>query len=1000
MEFKEYVRKHYAKSLRPIIFSTIIQIAGLVVYLWVFNSPFILYGCLGVPLIFDFIILSIYKKSNKQVSAMISKEFNVVNHSVSELSNNEFEPIVNESPIDEMEELHKYINSTIDAFRQRHYSAIDKSVSLVNVKYAREGVLTYESFNENLSRLTSRQFLYHSAVIAVQMIGSEKIQYLEELTQKCREVLNPAMIGEFDHETIILYVSYVTNTSVLVSQLRTLMSEFHKVEILRDGSQQLYSCKCGVAIFPFSAVDKLINDAIEALDNTRNVGVQDYGIFEPNEDVVLDTNEKFRRSILYLETINKNLERCTTFKELNRQIQEGIKLYCRMMGFDNAGIMLVQDGGRRLVPWFEYSVSPDQSGFKSYDSLQVSRLNEYLNLFDNSSSLFGTNIEDLPFSVRSIFYNLQIERYYHFKMLKGPQLKGVIYFNNTQEQPEFTIVDREIMICACNILHSMVNMYMSQKNVERQELILSTLLKRDDKYIYGINNKTNELTYVSTQLAKIYPNARVGVKCFNIFNTEQNKICDCCPLKVGNGMAYRPKLGEEIIISTLAALPSEENEVLILLENNEAKKRLDAELYDPLMHMFNDKKLYVDYERELATKGMGYIFFIEIHEFEKHIPMYAMEGEKKILQELNRRFEVLDFQDEVYRYNKTTLGLILRRYTRKEVLNIVENIFNEMIKPIQGEKETFSIQFHASLIPYPGDLFDIEQLSNAINTTLEEAKLVGLNNLYIYGEKGGRKLNREEYILDIVKDAINNNKFEVFLQPILSINEKKPIGAEALLRLNDPSRGYIPPSEFVPIATKNNLMFEIEQYIIDSIGELWKAHGYEIFQQIGVASMSINISSDSICNPDFVNRVSALLNKHRFPTGFLKFEVAETIVLEHFDTVRSVMSTLHDKGVTWSIDNYGMAVSSNKTFQNLAISEIKVDRSCIMDIERSQRSKVALSYIVDFAKEAHIQLVAEGVETEGQFTILKDMKFENAQGYLFSKPIPIREYLKYLNFNS
>ncbi len=999
MEFKQYVKRNYSKAVRPIIGLAIIMLAGIGAYLY-FKIDYILYGLLAVPLIFLLIMLLTFKKSNKKVGAMIKKEFEVVNHSVQDLSNNEFSPISEKSPLDEMEDLHKYINDTIDAFRQRHYSAVDKSISLVNVKYARENVLTFDSFSENLVRLTSRQYLYHSAVVAVQMIGSEKPDYLNELVNKCKEVLNPALIGEFDHETVILYISYVTNTSILMSQLRTLMSEYHKIEILRDGTQQLYSCKCGVAIFPYSAVDKLVNDAIEALDETKNVGLQDYGIFEPSDDVVLDTNEKFRRSILYLETINKNLERCTTFKELNKQIHEGIKLYCRMMGFDNAGIMLVQDGGRRLVPWFEYSVSPDQSGFVSYDSLQVSRLNEYLNLFDNSSSLFGTNIEDLPFSVRSIFYNLQIERYYHFKMLKGPQLKGVIYFNNTEEQPEFTIIDREIMICACNILHSMVNMYMAQKNVERQELILSTLLKRDDKYIYGINNKTNELTYVSTQLQKIYPNARVGVKCFNIFNTEQNKICDCCPLKIGNGMAYRPKLGEEIIISTLAALPSEENEVLILLENNEAKRRLDNELYDPLLHVFNYKKLQMDYERELATKGMGYIFFIEIHEFEKHIPMYAMEGEKKILQELLRRFEILNFQDEVYRYNKSTLGIILKRYTRKEVLNIVENIFNEMIKPIQGEKESFSIEFNASLLPYPGDLFDVKQLDSAVESTLQDARDVGLNNLYIYGEKGARKLNREDYILDIVKDAIANSKFEVFLQPIVSVNDKKPISAEALLRLNDPTRGYIPPSEFVPIATRNNLMFEIEQYIIDSIGDLWKAHGYEIFQQIGVTSMSINISSNSICNPTFVDRVSALLNKHRFPTGFLKFEVNETIVLEHFDTVRSVMSTLHDKGVTWAIDNYGMAVSSNKTFQNLAISEIKVDRSCIMDIERSQRSKVALSYIVDFAKEAHISLVAEGVETEGQFEILKDMKFENAQGYLFSKPIPIREYLKYLNFNS
>ena len=1000
MKFPIYLKKNLLKPIIFAVLSTGFVFIGIFVYFLLFRNKYMLAGCMLLTGICEILCLVSFMKKYKKVSAHITNEFRVVNHSVEELSHNEFEQVSKSSNINEFEDLRGYINDTIEAFRHRSYSEVETSLDVEKAEFVKPDLLTFESFQSNLKKFVAKQYLYHSAVVAVQMMGSEKPEYLYELVMKTKNVLKPTMIGEFDHETILLYISSVTNTSILVSQLRTLLSEYHITEILRDGSQIMYSCKAGVAIYPYSGSDRIINDAIEALDATRNVSVQDYGLFEPNTDTLLDAQEKYRRSILYLEAINKNLMRCVTFKDLRREIENSVKLYCNMMGFDNGGIMLVQDSGRRLVPWFEYSVSPDVNGFATYDSLQVSRLNEYMNLFDSSSSLFGNTIEELPFSVRSIFYNLQIERYYHFKMTKGPTLKGIIYFNNTSEQPQFTIIDREIMICASDIIHAMVNMYMSAKDVERQELILSTLLKRDEKFIYGINNKTNELTYVSTGLSKIYPNARRGVKCYNIFNTQHNKVCDYCPLKVGNGMAFLPKLGEEIVISTLAALPTEENEVLILLENNEARRRLDAALYDPLLHIFNDVKLKNDYERELATKGLGYIFFIDIHEFEHWIPMYDMDGEKKILQELIRRFEVLDFQDEVYRYNKSTLALILRRYTRKEVLTLVENIFNHMIQPITGDKDTFKIEFHASLIPYPGDILDMEQFDIAVNTTLEDARNIGLNNLYVYGEKDVRKLNREDYILDIIKEAIEKDRFEVFLQPVLRVEDRKPIGAEALLRLNDPARGYIPPSEFVPIATKNNLMFEIEQYIIDSVGELWKSHGYEIFQQIGVTNISINISSNSITNPDFIARVSGLLNKHRFPQGFLKFEVNEGVVLDNLSTVRNVMLILREKGVAWAIDNYGVSVQSNKVFNDLAVDQIKVDRSCIMDIERSQRSKVALSYIVDFAKEAKFGLVAEGVETEGQLSILKDMNFEEVQGYLFSKPIPIREYLKYLNFNA
>ncbi|MCF0117844.1 MAG: GGDEF domain-containing protein [Bacilli bacterium] len=998
MKFLDYLRKHIRVSIFLTIVLSLIPVAGILVYIFVWKYDYVLYVSIATIFLPIFVVFPTLDKKRTKVGETLEKEFSQINHSVEELSINEFEPVSASSPIQELQKLRGSINETINAFRQRNYSAIDKSINLVNPVYVKPDLLTFECFEENLKRLTSRQFLYHSAVVAVQMLGSEKPEYLYDLVMKCKEVVKPALIGQFDNETIVLYISHVTNTSILVTQMRTLLSEYHKTENQRDGSVKVYSCKAGIAIFPFSSPEKLVNDAIEVLDDTKSVAVQDYGLFEPTDERYLDSREKYRRAILYLEVINKNLSKCVTFKDIKAQLTEAITLYCKMMEFDNAGIMLVQDGGRKLIPWFEYSPSIDQSGFINYDSIQVSRLTDYLNLFDNASSLFGINVEDLPFSVRSIFYNISIERYYHFKMTKGPSLVGIIYFNNVEKNPDFTIIDREIMICCCDVIHSMVNMYLSAKSVERQETILSTLLKRDEKYIYSINSKTNELTYVSAPLAKIYPNARPGIKCYNIFNTEQNKICNCCPLKVGNGIAYRPKLGEDISISTLTSIQNEDNEVLMILENNAYKNRIDERMIDPLIGIANDVKLRADYERELSTKGMGYFAFFDIHEFEHWIPKFNIDGEQKILKEIVKRFENLEFKDEVYRFNKSTLCLILRRYTRKDALNIVETIFNEIIKPMPSDNGDFSIEIHSSLIPYPGDMFDTEQLGNAVNSTLEESKSLGVNTLYIYGEKGYRKLDREEYILDIINEAIEKNKFEVFLQPILTSKDKKPIAAESLLRLNDPTRGYIPPSEFVPIAAKNNKMFEIEMYIIDAIGELWKQHGYEIFQQIGVKHISINLSSDTINHPQFVERVSTLMSKHRFPTDFLKFEVSERIVLENIVSIREIMSILRDKGVSWAIDNYGTSISSNKTFADLAISEIKVDRSCINDIERSQRSLVALSYIVDFAKESHFNLVAEGVETEGQLSILNDMKFDCVQGYLFSKPIPIREYIRYLNF--
>ena len=262
------------------------------------------------------------------------------------------------------------------------------------------------------------------------------------------------------------------------------------------------------------------------------------------------------------------------------------------------------------------------------------------------------------------------------------------------------------------------------------------------------------------------------------------------------------------------------------------------------------------------------------------------------------------------------------------------------------------------------------------------------NRSHLYSFDIDQRLNESnEKILTEFNTALTNEEFEVYFQPIFGVNEQL-LGVEALIRWNHPYLGLLSPASFLSVAEETGFILDIEKWVLtQSIYKLKK------YQQSGWPdlSLSVNISAQQFNNPRFPEMVTELLERVSFQPRNLTLEVTERFLINQ-DNI-DIVNRLRAIGIKLSIDDFGTSYSSLHYLRDLKIDEIKIDRSFISKLEKDKTSQKIVQMMITLGHQLNLNIVAEGVETEKQLQLLKKMKCDSIQGFLFSKPISF-EHLK------
>ena len=262
----------------------------------------------------------------------------------------------------------------------------------------------------------------------------------------------------------------------------------------------------------------------------------------------------------------------------------------------------------------------------------------------------------------------------------------------------------------------------------------------------------------------------------------------------------------------------------------------------------------------------------------------------------------------------------------------------------------------------------------------------------IYDSKQ-RDIQREKGNMEEkMKKALSNREFVMFLQPKYDIKTKKVQGAEALARWITPDGTIIPPINFIPLAEENGFVKEIDYYIWE---EACKTIKTWIDSGKTPLPISINVSRVHLENFNFIHKLNNLISTYNLPKELLEVEITETI--QNQNTDKSIRE-IKNNGFTLLMDDFGSGYSSLKMISNTPFDILKIDRSFLAEFIDSDRGKKIISHTIDMSQDIGIDIIAEGVEDENQEEFLLNNGCRVAQGFLFSKPIPVEEFnKKYMN---
>jgi diguanylate cyclase (GGDEF)-like protein len=241
-----------------------------------------------------------------------------------------------------------------------------------------------------------------------------------------------------------------------------------------------------------------------------------------------------------------------------------------------------------------------------------------------------------------------------------------------------------------------------------------------------------------------------------------------------------------------------------------------------------------------------------------------------------------------------------------------------------------------------------------------------------------------------LRRAVERDELRLYLQPKVALATGEAVAAEALVRWEHPTRGMVPPMEFIPFAEQTGFVREITLWMFGQCCLHWHA-----LHTLGLHRLSVNLSARDLMDPDLPAKLDALRERHRAPAAAFCLEITESTIMDDPQRAQATLQTLRERGYGLSIDDFGTGYSSLAYLKRLPVGELKIDRSFVMAMERDAGDAKIVRSTIDLAHNLGLTVVAEGVENAAIYDALKALGCDEAQGYHLGRPMPVPDFTRW-----
>lgn len=365
------------------------------------------------------------------------------------------------------------------------------------------------------------------------------------------------------------------------------------------------------------------------------------------------------------------------------------------------------------------------------------------------------------------------------------------------------------------------------------------------------------------------------------------------------------------------------------------------------------------------------------------------ESESEILKEIVQYLIREAGKKRLFVISQTKYAILLNE--GEDSKDLANKIYGRFSQSFSSNGVKISLAVNTCLIGCPEVAAQSKDALSIMDLILEEKSITEHNETVIAHKDILAKGQRETLILQAMRQALKENGFEVFYQPIYSVKQKRLTSAEALIRMKDAGLGFVSPDEFIPLAEKNGLILDIGEFVFRDVcrfiseRKLW---------EMGIENVHVNLSVVQCMQESLHEMLIRIMDEYALDYGKITLEMTESAAVASEETLKSNMHKLIEKGMSFALDDYGTGFSNTVTMMKYPFKLIKLDKSMVWSASDSEKAMSLLKHTISMIKDMNMDIVAEGVETAAQANMLAKMGCDYFQGYYYSRPVNSENFIK------
>lgn len=416
---------------------------------------------------------------------------------------------------------------------------------------------------------------------------------------------------------------------------------------------------------------------------------------------------------------------------------------------------------------------------------------------------------------------------------------------------------------------------------------------------------------------------------------------------------------------------------------------------DSLTNLPNRSELFSMMEILIHKNSQGsfILMVISLRDFKKINETYGQLKGDEFLKLVSEFLYTLTPHHNVYRFNGDEFALLIQNQTKNDIELLIQKLSERMNHSWNLQNCCIHMSTAIGIASYPSSAITAEKLITAVEYAVMQAKRNPQKDIYYCDLDMMNAISRRENIIQILKDKLIDQSFELYYQPIIDMKTQTFQYAESLLRIPDSPLGPLYPDEFIPIAEETGLIIEMTYQIIDKVCQFIQLL---IQNDIELTSIHVNFSASQFNEDHLDEKVIQIIEKNHIPFSKIKIEFTESTIAKNVDHVTDFTNAMAKKGIRMGLDDFGTGYSNISTVFNIPFGTIKLDKSLIWSAIEHPRSAIIVKNITRAFQDLGLSVVAEGVETPEHIQLIKDCHIDYVQGFYYARPMPQEEAIDFL----